>query len=127
MKEDNKVTLFRRKTWEELDNQQPKRFSYRVTVKMNNGQNVTQTVQAISPGYAKDYVLIQLYDRNVYNWLVTPLKSANDIYGPPNVKVQKLDGVRKTVTYYKIEVVTNEQYNNIMNMYYENNAKAVRY
>ena len=121
------MALFRRKTWEELDNQQPKRFNYQVIVKMNNSQSITKTVQATSPGYAKDYVLNQLYDRNFYNWLVTPLKSANDIYGPPNVKVQKLDGVRKTVTYYKIEVVTNEQYNNIMNMYCRNDAKATHY
>ena len=105
------------KTWKKLDNKPVKRNTYSVTIHFPGGETVIQQAQAIAPSYARDIVLGRIYDRHIYNWFVTEVKSSNSACNRPNVIVQKMNGIKKTTSYYKIEVVTNEQYNAAMNMY----------
>lgn len=100
----------RRKTLAELDSTPAREYRYAVTVYLPNGTQRCYELLATSPSIARDNVLSKMYDRKVYDWFVTDVSGRNAMYGNPNVIVQKMDGIRKTVHKYKIEVVTHEQY-----------------
>ena len=90
--------------------------TYSVTMLLPNGATPTYKVMSTSPSTAMQEVLCNLYDTSVYSWFITDLNGKNSIYGRPNMVVQKLDGIRKTQSYYRIEVVTKEIYNERMEM-----------
>lgn len=112
------MALLKRVPYDATDPKHP----YHVTLLMPNGATQEFNILATAPSYAKDYALERIYDTKQFNWFTTALKTPNGA----NVKVQKMNGVRKTVSYYKVEIVTNEQYNNWTNSAIENDKKRER-